>query len=100
MATAADRSSLRKSGGVQLRVLGALLIREMLTRYGRHNIGFLWLLLIKNKLNDFLTTKGVWLIPASLVIVGAGLLSGHRYTVVIIVLVFSSSRTSNVSSSE
>jgi ABC-type polysaccharide/polyol phosphate export permease len=28
---------------VQTRVLGALLIREMLTRYGRHNIGFLWL---------------------------------------------------------
>lgn len=28
---------------VQFRVLGALLIREMLTRYGRHNIGFLWL---------------------------------------------------------
>ena len=51
------------------------------------SIGFLWLLLIKNKLNDFLTTKGVWLIPASLVIVGAGLLSGHRYTVVIILLV-------------
>jgi ABC-type polysaccharide/polyol phosphate export permease len=24
-------------------VLGALLIRELLTRYGRHNIGFLWL---------------------------------------------------------
>jgi ABC-2 type transport system permease protein/capsular polysaccharide transport system permease protein len=28
---------------VQLRVLGALLLRETLTRYGRHNIGFLWL---------------------------------------------------------
>lgn len=34
---------LRESLRVQLRVLGALLIREMLTRYGRHNIGFLWL---------------------------------------------------------
>ena len=53
------------------------------------SIGFLWLLLIKNKLNDFLTSKGVWLIPASLAIVGAGLLSGHRYTVVIIILVIS-----------
>ena len=51
------------------------------------SIGFLWLLLIKNKLSDFLTAKGTWLVPASLVIVGAGLLSGHRYTVVIIVLV-------------
>lgn len=28
---------------VQLRVIGALLRREMLTRYGRSNIGFLWL---------------------------------------------------------
>lgn len=28
---------------VQRRVLGALLLRELLTRYGRHNIGFLWL---------------------------------------------------------
>jgi ABC-type polysaccharide/polyol phosphate export permease len=28
---------------IQARVLGALLVREMLTRYGRHNIGFLWL---------------------------------------------------------
>lgn len=28
---------------VQLRVIGALLRREMLTRFGRHNIGFMWL---------------------------------------------------------
>jgi len=28
---------------VQRRVIGALLMREILTRYGRHNIGFLWL---------------------------------------------------------
>jgi ABC-type polysaccharide/polyol phosphate export permease len=27
----------------QLRVIGALTLREMITRYGRHNIGFLWL---------------------------------------------------------
>lgn len=30
---------------VQRRVVGALLMREIITRYGRHNIGFLWLLL-------------------------------------------------------
>jgi len=30
---------------VNRRVLGALLIRELLTRYGRNNIGFLWLFL-------------------------------------------------------
>lgn len=28
---------------VQRRVIGALLMREIITRYGRHNIGFLWL---------------------------------------------------------
>lgn len=35
--------SLGAHFAVQRRVLGALLIRELLTRYGRHNIGFLWL---------------------------------------------------------
>ncbi len=28
---------------IQVRIVGALLSREMLTRYGRHNLGFLWL---------------------------------------------------------
>jgi capsular polysaccharide transport system permease protein len=32
-----------KSASVQGRVIYALLMREILTRYGRHNIGFLWL---------------------------------------------------------
>ena len=53
------------------------------------SIGFLWLLLIKNKLSDFVTSRGVWLVPAGLFIVGVGLLSGHRYTVAILVLVMS-----------
>lgn len=35
--------SLASSWRIQRRVLGALLMREILTRYGRHNIGFLWL---------------------------------------------------------
>lgn len=35
--------SLTRSWILQRRVLGALLMREILTRYGRHNIGFLWL---------------------------------------------------------
>ncbi|MCW2411741.1 MULTISPECIES: ABC transporter permease [unclassified Sphingobium] len=39
----ADRISLRVTLKAQLRVLHALLIREMLTRYGRNNLGFLWL---------------------------------------------------------
>lgn len=36
-------ATLMNSLRVQKRVLGALLVREMLSRYGRHNIGFLWL---------------------------------------------------------
>lgn len=35
--------SLSSSFAIQRRVVWALLLREMLTRYGRHNIGFLWL---------------------------------------------------------
>lgn len=34
---------LRESFAIQRRVIWALLMREILTRYGRHNIGFLWL---------------------------------------------------------
>lgn len=37
------QTSLFQSWTIQRRVLGALLMREILTRYGRHNIGFLWL---------------------------------------------------------
>jgi capsular polysaccharide transport system permease protein len=40
---ASSSSSLRRSWVIQCRVVGALLMREVLTRYGRHNIGFLWL---------------------------------------------------------
>ncbi|MGY4726321.1 ABC transporter permease [Burkholderia pyrrocinia] len=36
------RASLLRSFQIQLRVVGALLMREILTRYGRHNVGFLW----------------------------------------------------------
>jgi ABC-2 type transport system permease protein/capsular polysaccharide transport system permease protein len=39
----AQTDSLRKSWAVQRRVIYALLMREVLTRFGRHNIGFLWL---------------------------------------------------------
>ncbi len=38
-----DVTPLRRSFAIQIRVIGALLMREILTRYGRHNIGFLWL---------------------------------------------------------
>jgi capsular polysaccharide transport system permease protein len=36
-------SSFKRSLEIQCRVIGALLMREVITRYGRHNIGFLWL---------------------------------------------------------
>lgn len=36
-------TSLAASWAIQRRVIGALLMREVLTRFGRHNIGFLWL---------------------------------------------------------
>lgn len=37
-------NELTKSLQIQLRVIGALLMREILTRFGRHNIGFLWMI--------------------------------------------------------
>lgn len=43
--SSAKTSSLARSWAIQRRVIGALLMREVLTRYGRHNIGFLWLFL-------------------------------------------------------
>ena len=36
-------TTLAESWAIQRRVIWALLLREILTRYGRHNIGFLWL---------------------------------------------------------
>ncbi len=38
-----DGTGLVKSFNVQRRVIWALFLREILTRFGRHNIGFLWL---------------------------------------------------------
>jgi len=39
----AQHASLLTSSLIQLRVIRALIMREILTRYGRHNIGFMWL---------------------------------------------------------
>lgn len=36
--------SLARSFNIQRRVIGALLLREIITRFGRHNIGVLWLI--------------------------------------------------------
>jgi ABC-type polysaccharide/polyol phosphate export permease len=38
-----DRATFLKSLTVQRRVLSAMFMREVMTRFGRHNIGFLWL---------------------------------------------------------
>lgn len=37
-----NETPLQCSFTIQMRVIGALLMREILTRYGRHNIGFMW----------------------------------------------------------
>ena len=37
------QTTLKQSLSIQKRVIGALLMREIITRYGRNNIGFLWL---------------------------------------------------------
>jgi ABC-type polysaccharide/polyol phosphate export permease len=36
-------ATLLAGARIQRRIIGALLLRELLTRFGRHNIGFLWL---------------------------------------------------------
>ena len=39
-----DSGSLRQSLMIQVRVLHALLMRELITRFGRQNLGVLWLI--------------------------------------------------------
>lgn len=43
--TKVNETPLLHSLMIQVRVIGALLMREIITRYGRHNLGFLWLFL-------------------------------------------------------
>ena len=40
---APESTTLLQSARIMVRVVWALILREMLTRFGRHNIGFLWL---------------------------------------------------------
>lgn len=42
MQAAAAPLALTRSIVIQTRVIGALVMREIITRYGRHNIGFMW----------------------------------------------------------
>jgi capsular polysaccharide transport system permease protein len=37
-------ASLRQGWDIQVRVIGALMVRELTTRFGRENIGFLWIM--------------------------------------------------------
>ena len=37
-------SALANGLGIQLRVIKALMLRELTTRFGRENIGFLWIM--------------------------------------------------------
>ncbi len=61
--TMATARSLRHSFGIQVRVIGALLMREVLTRYGRHNIGFLWLFM--EPMIFTLCVLGLWTLSRS-----------------------------------
>ena len=38
-------TSFQRSLAIQIRVIKALIMREVITRFGRHNVGFLWLFL-------------------------------------------------------
>src|SRR5213080_2122205 len=42
MSTAPQATSVASGLRIQTRVTGALIMREIVTRYGRHNIGFMW----------------------------------------------------------
>src|SRR5258706_7187741 len=53
--------SLFPSIRIQTRIIGALLRREILTRYGRHNIGFMWLFV-----EPMMFTSGVLILWTSL----------------------------------
>jgi capsular polysaccharide transport system permease protein len=42
-AAVTQRQGFIRALKIQARVIGALILREIITRYGRHNIGFMWL---------------------------------------------------------
>ena len=67
---------------LQSRTMG---IRRFQSLYVVSN-GFFFLLLVWFKLREFFSIKGVFLIPATIGVFGIGLLSGHRYLVMIVVV--------------
>ena len=56
-----DLAKFSQSLNIQKRVIGALILREIITRYGRHNIGFFWLFV-----EPMLFTLGVTLLWAGM----------------------------------
>lgn len=57
MTSAASQVTLARGARTQARVIGALIMREIVTRYGRHNIGFMWIFV-----DPMLFTTGVILL--------------------------------------
>ncbi len=55
--------SVRESFSIQCRVIWALLMREIITKHGRHNIGFLWM--IAEPMIFTLGVTGLWTIAGS-----------------------------------
>ncbi|MDO4227144.1 ABC transporter permease [Neisseria sp.] len=55
---ALHETSFKESLAIQGRVIGALLMREIITRYGRNNIGFLWLFVEPLLMTAFIV--GMW----------------------------------------
>jgi len=66
----------------QSRTMG---IRRFQSLYVVSN-GFFFLLLVWHRAKDFFSLKGVYLLPMTLGVFGVGLLSGHRYLVMIVVV--------------
>lgn len=50
------------------------------------SVGFLLLLFLRYPLRDFIRRRGFWLMPLSIIFVGVGLLSGHRYLIMILTI--------------
>lgn len=56
-----DNTTFRQSLVIQGRVIYALLMREIITRYGRQNIGFLWLFVEPLMMTLFITSMWVFM---------------------------------------
>ena len=53
------QNNFRQGLDIQIRVVFALIMRELLTRYGRHNIGFLWIFI--EPMMFTLAVVGLWI---------------------------------------